>query len=121
MHFWISDWISGFQSGFLDFRIGFPDFTDSGFQFGLLDFTVDFWISVWISVDSVRHFFRDGPLGVMRCCSTVSDGSVVLATKLEKCSSNYLISFEGQTPETFAQTKPAPTLLPYPTLPRRNN
>ena len=22
---------------------------DSGFQFGFLDFTVDFWISVWIS------------------------------------------------------------------------
>ena len=30
MDFWISDWISGFHSGFLDF-------------------TVDFWISQWIS------------------------------------------------------------------------
>ena len=30
MDFWISDWISGFQIGFLDF-------------------TVDFWISQWIS------------------------------------------------------------------------
>ena len=30
MDFWISDWISGFHSGFLDF-------------------TVDFWISAWIS------------------------------------------------------------------------
>ena len=39
MDFWISDWISGFQLGFLDF-----------------------WISVWISADGVRDFFRDGPL-----------------------------------------------------------
>ena len=39
MDFWISDWISGFHSGFLDF-----------------------WISVWISADGVRDFFRDGPL-----------------------------------------------------------
>ena len=37
--FRISEWISGFQSGFLDF-----------------------WISVWISADGVRDFFRDGPL-----------------------------------------------------------
>ena len=44
MDFWISDWISGFQ-------------------FGFLDFTMDFWISVLISADSVRDFFRDGPLG----------------------------------------------------------
>ena len=45
MDFWISEWISGFQIGFLDFRIGF------------LDFTVDFWISVWISADGVRDFW----------------------------------------------------------------
>ena len=24
---------------------------------------MDFWISEWISADSVRDFFRDGPLG----------------------------------------------------------
>ena len=41
MDFWISDWISGFHSGFLDF-----------------------WISVWISADGVRDFFRDGPLSL---------------------------------------------------------
>ena len=39
MDFWISDWISGFHSGFLDF-----------------------WISVWISADGVRDFFREDPL-----------------------------------------------------------
>ena len=39
MDFWISEWISGFQIGFLDF-------------------TVDFWISA----DGIRDFFRDGPL-----------------------------------------------------------
>ena len=39
MDFRISQWISGFQLGFLDF-----------------------WISVWISADGVRDFFRDGPL-----------------------------------------------------------
>ena len=43
MDFWISQWISGFHSGFLDF-----------------------WISVWISADGVRDFFRDGPLGLAR-------------------------------------------------------
>ena len=58
------DWISGFQSGFPDFRVV------SGFQSGFLDFRVDFWISLdfwisdWISADTVRDFFRGGPLGV---------------------------------------------------------
>ena len=36
MDFWISKWISGFQSGFLDFK------WISGFQNGFLDFRVDF-------------------------------------------------------------------------------
>ena len=44
LDFRISEWISGFQSGFLDFR-------------------VDIWISDWISADSVQNFFRGGPLG----------------------------------------------------------
>ena len=41
---------------------------DFGFQIGFLDFRVDFWISLdfwisdWISADSVRDFFRGGPL-----------------------------------------------------------
>ena len=63
------DWISGFQSGFLDFKVDFwiADWI-SGFQIGFLDFRVDFWISLdfWISdsisADSVRDFFRGGPL-----------------------------------------------------------
>ena len=42
MDFWISDWISGFQSGFLDFWISK---WISGFQIGFLDFRVNFWIS----------------------------------------------------------------------------
>ena len=33
MDFWISEWISGFQIGFLDFTV---DFWISGFQFGFL-------------------------------------------------------------------------------------
>ena len=33
MDFWISQWISGFHSGFLDFSL---DFWISGFQFGFL-------------------------------------------------------------------------------------
>ena len=66
MDFRISEWISGFQIGFLDFRLDFwiSDWI-SGFQIGFLDFTVDFWISVWISADGVRDFFRDGPLGIV--------------------------------------------------------
>ena len=70
MDFWISKWISGFQSGFLDFK------WISGFQNGFLDFkmyfwisewisdfTADFWISNWISAEGVRDFTRGGPLG----------------------------------------------------------
>ena len=53
MDFWILEWISGFQIGFLDFSL---DFWISGF------FTVDSWISVWVSADGVRDFLRDGPL-----------------------------------------------------------
>ena len=63
------DWISGFQSGFLDFKVDFwISKWISGFQIGFLDFRVDFWISLdfwisdWISADSVRDFFRGGPL-----------------------------------------------------------
>ena len=46
MDFWISEWISGFQIGFLDFRVDFwiSDWI-SGFHSGFLDF----WISQWIS------------------------------------------------------------------------
>ena len=56
MDFWISKWISGFQSGFLDFKADFwISQWISGFQLGFLDF----WISVWISADGVRDFFRN--------------------------------------------------------------
>ena len=73
MDFWISDWISGFQIGFLDFTVDFwISQWISGFQLGFLDF----WISVWISADGVRDFFRDGPLGSIRI-------SVKTASKFE--------------------------------------
>ena len=50
MDFWISKWISGFRSGFLDFGVDFRiSEWISGFQSGFLDFKVDFWISEWIS------------------------------------------------------------------------
>ena len=63
MDFWISDWISGFQIGFLDFTVDFwISQWISGFHSGFLDFSLDFWISVGISADGVRDFFRDGPL-----------------------------------------------------------
>ena len=50
MDFWISDWISGFQSGFLDFKVDFwISKWISGFQSGFLDFKVDFSRDFWIS------------------------------------------------------------------------
>ena len=50
MDFWISRWISGFQVGFLDFKLDFwISNWISGFQVGFLDFKLDFWISCWIS------------------------------------------------------------------------
>ena len=59
MDFRILEWISGFQNGFLDFRLDvWISQWISGFHSGFLDF----WISVWISADGVRDFFRDGPL-----------------------------------------------------------
>ena len=64
MDFWISDWISGFQIGFLDF-------------------TVDFWISVWISADSVRDFFCNGPLAIASC----------LRRKDTRLSQRYIFAF----------------------------
>ena len=47
MHgFRISEWISGFQSGFLDFKMDlWISKWISGIQSGFLDFKVDFWIS----------------------------------------------------------------------------
>ena len=64
MDFWISEWISGFQNGFLDFRS-------------------DFWISVWISADGVRDFFRDGPLVAKHCLFVASTQGCVGTTGLK--------------------------------------
>ena len=67
MDFWISEWISGFQSGFLDFRVDFwiSDWI-SGFHSGFLDF----WISQWISG------FQFGFLPTVYEISFVTDPSV---------------------------------------------
>ena len=45
--FRISEWISGFQSGFLDFKVDFS--RDFWISSEFLDFKADFWISEWIS------------------------------------------------------------------------
>ena len=47
MDFWISKRISGFQSGFLDFKVDF--LRDFWISSEFLDFKADFWISKWIS------------------------------------------------------------------------
>ena len=79
MDFWISEWISGFQIGFLDFTVDFwISQWISGFQLGFLDF----WISVWISADGVRDFFRDGPL------EQVYTNFVVFESQSTQCSQN---------------------------------
>ena len=61
MDFRILEWISGFQSGFLDFKVDFW-------------ISLDFWISDWISADSVRDFFRGGPLVHYQPDHSKSDG-----------------------------------------------
>ena len=67
MDFWISDWISGFQIGFLDF-----------------------WISVWISADGVRDFFRDGrPLGLTVCLINYYYAQAELFISLLVCVGNF--------------------------------
>ena len=67
MDFWISNWISGFHSGFLDFWISA---WISGFHSGFLYFSLDFCISVWISV------FQFGFLPTVYEISFVTDPSV---------------------------------------------
>ena len=63
MDFRISEWISGFQNGF---QIGFLDFNwISGFQIGFL---------LTLS-DSVRDFFRSGPLAITRYGVWIGNGS----------------------------------------------
>ena len=62
MDFWISDWISGFQSGFLDFV-------------GFLDFRLDFWISEWISGFRWISGFQIGFLPTVYEISFVADPS----------------------------------------------
>ena len=76
--FWISKWISGFQSGFLDFSLDFwiSDWI-SGFQIGFLDFRLDFWISQWISG------FQFGFLPTVYEISFVTDPSTM--TQLVSC------------------------------------
>ena len=59
MDFWISEWISGFQIGFLDF-------------------TVDFWISAWISG------FQFGFLPTVYEISFVTDPSARIANASNK-------------------------------------
>ena len=50
MDFWISHWISGFHSGFLDFSL---DFWISGFQFGFLPTVYE----ISFVTDLSRHIF----------------------------------------------------------------
>ena len=76
MDVWISKWISGFQIGFLDFRVDFW-------------ISLDFWISDWISADSVRDFFRGGPLDLdLVAFSTVSPlrSSEIFPRSNQKCA-----------------------------------
>ena len=54
MDFWISEWISGFQIGFLDF-------------------TVDFWISVWISFVTDPSQSTEYDLGDLRTRNDLGD------------------------------------------------
>ena len=71
MDFWISDWISGFQFGFLDFTVDFwISVWISGFHSGFLDFRLDFWISQWISG------FQFGFMPTVYEISSVMDPSV---------------------------------------------
>ena len=50
-------WISGFQSGFLDFKVDFwISKWISGFQSGFLDFKVDFSRDFWISSEFLERF-----------------------------------------------------------------
>ena len=64
MDFRISEWISGFQIGFLDFRV---DFWISGFQSGFLDFN---WISGFqigfLPTVYEISFVHGGPLAASR-------------------------------------------------------
>ena len=89
MDFRISEWISGFQIGFLDFRLDFwiSDWI-SGFHSGFLDFTVDFWISQWISG------FQFGFLPTVYEISFMTDPSIrrVCSTSREKRASKHGIS-----------------------------
>ena len=61
MDFWISDWISGFQSGFLDFV-------------GFLDFRLDFYrhCTRFLSWQTPRVNFS--PFGLSLCTEVVSSG-----------------------------------------------
>ena len=71
MDFWISEWISGFQIGFLDFTVDFwISQWISGFHSGFLDFSLDFWISG----------FQFGFLPTVYEISFVTDPSVNAAT-----------------------------------------
>ena len=100
MDFWISEWISGFQIGFLDFTV---DFWISGFQFGFLDFSLDFWISVCISADGVRDFFRDGPLVSQHGYTYKS------VTTCDACAADHVVRFSRPSPPVFAYCKRSKT------------
>ena len=75
------DWISGFQSGFLDFKVDFwISKWISGFQCGFLDF----WISEWISGFRWISGFQIGFLPTVYEISFVADPS--LSTDFTKLS-----------------------------------
>ena len=54
MDFWISDWISGFHSGFLDFWISQ---WISGFQFGFLPTVYEISFVTDPSISAYKHSF----------------------------------------------------------------
>ena len=68
--FWISEWISGFQIGFLDFIV---DFWISGFQFGFLPTVYEISFVTDPSKMALNFIGQSRPvshreLAVLACC-----------------------------------------------------
>ena len=108
MDFWISKWISGFQSIFLDFKVEFwISKWISGFQSGFLDFKVDFWISsesldfkadFWISFEPLLiqlKYTHDSSTAFLSACMLTEykvTGTSVLHSA-QACSLSYIYAY----------------------------
>ena len=84
MDFWISVWISGFHSGFLDFSL---DFWISGFQFGFLPtvYEISFVTDPSAHADDIRSLSQTTSATESQAATLISPTTMAYRSMTVRC------------------------------------